>query len=801
MNALTAEKINMKRDMIASMKKDMKMNNLCKKTVLASVLGCTLLLGMTGCGKTKQTDGKEAEVSQVYVPHYIEISGDENTFIDDIFCVDETLYYIMNQFDRESSSMSEAIYCVNPKESEEPQFYKEYILSGDTEETLRSPMKRILNKDGGVTSVEQEFSVVYEGTEVDFDEMMANFKIYLSKEDQAGNETFCVDISSNLTTERNNLYIQHMVEDKDGNYFLSNGNSSIWIFDSNGNFIKEIKLQGNDYGGHISSFGTIGDGVAAYISDDQQGMALNVYNESKQDFSDSYDNLPKNCWNTSISKGIAGGVLLSNANALFEYHTDTKEYSEILNWMNVDLNGDYVEKVYALNEDIVVLYRDWNSGNTEIVLLKPTSSDQIKQKEKIVLGTMGLSQTLQSAVVNFNKNNEDYKIEVKDYSADIDWGNESSTQDYNDAMNKFKNEIGTGNGPDLFDACEVDLDMLAMKGVIEDLSPYLSKSQSLNRSDFIEPVLNAYTVDGKLCAIPSTFSVTTVMGRTSELGDRNSWTVDEMIAFAKQYPDSQLIQYMSKQTLLQYCLMFDFPSYVNWETGECKFQTDEFRNILEYANTYPSDEEVDYDISEVEAIRTHKALLYMMYLSEPQNLQIAEKIFEEPVTAIGYPCKEGRGVLVSGNDGVCMNAASKNKDAAWSFIESIHNGDYDKSYFWGFPTKKSLYDEQMAERMTPMYYRDEEGNIMTDEDGNPMEQSFGSYGYDDIVIELFAVKKEEADAIWELISNISGRMNYDTKLLSIVSEEVMPYFANQKTVDEVMDIIQSRIQIYVNENR
>jgi hypothetical protein len=35
---------------------------------------------------------------------------------------------------------------------------------------------------------------------------------------------------------------------------------------------------------------------------------------------------------------------------------------------------------------------------------------------------------------------------------------------------------------------------------------------------------------------------------------------------------------------------------------------------------------------------------------------------------------------------------------------------------------------------------------------------------------------------------------------SIISEEAEAYFKGQKTVDEVADIIQSRVKIYVSEN-
>ena len=42
---------------------------------------------------------------------------------------------------------------------------------------------------------------------------------------------------------------------------------------------------------------------------------------------------------------------------------------------------------------------------------------------------------------------------------------------------------------------------------------------------------------------------------------------------------------------------------------------------------------------------------------------------------------------------------------------------------------------------------------------------------------------------------------YDSAIVDIILEEAAPYFANQKSAEQVADIIQSRVQIYVNENQ
>jgi len=55
--------------------------------------------------------------------------------------------------------------------------------------------------------------------------------------------------------------------------------------------------------------------------------------------------------------------------------------------------------------------------------------------------------------------------------------------------------------------------------------------------------------------------------------------------------------------------------------------------------------------------------------------------------------------------------------------------------------------------------------------------------------------------LYDFICSINKPYSYDEDLMLIIEEEVAPYFEGQKSVQEVATIIQSRAQVYVNENR
>lgn len=780
----------------------MRSRGIWKKISLILVMAM-LVTSIGGCG-----DGKKVETvndidssTHVYVPEYISLPSGENTYISDINKVESKLYFTVNDYSGEKQELSEIIYCLNLDDvNSKPQIYRNLSDKENEDGYECYTYKRIMSEDGSIISVESRIPVVTSNE--DQGNRKQEIYFYLRKTDKDEKEVYNVDITPYLYMDSQNSYIQYAVESKDGSLFLSNGNTYIWIFDRDGNHLADIKLDSNsEYGGYINAFGVMRDGRAAYILRGNNGLVLHIYDEAKKDFNEIYENLPSDCWNTGITPGIQEGVLLCGQSALYEYNPSTQDYIEITKWLDANLTGDFVNMAFPLEGgNIAVYYNDWNTNESSVVVLKKTLASEIKQKETITLGCMWLVQTLQSAVVNFNKTNEQYEIVIKNYSENIDWTKETAYEDYNTAMKQIQIDIATGNGPDLFTAIDVDMELMAEKGVIEDLSPYIQNSQIINSSDLIEPVLNAYITNGILCSIPSTFWIITLTGRTSEVGKKSGWTLDEMIAYANQYPDSELFGNISNSTMLSYCIMYDLDSYLNWETGECKFETDQFKKVLELAKTYPNEDELTDEYSEPEALRTHTSLLSSLVLTGPQDWQMMGKMFDEPVTAIGFPSNDSKGILISSNDGLCINVSSKNKEAAWSFIESLFTGN-NVDNAEGFFTKKSLYDAALEKAMTPIYLRDQDGNVLMDENGNPKEVLKGGRSYGDILIECYSVKQEEADAIWQTINQIDGTTKYNAQLMNIIEEEAAPFFQDQKTVDEVMDIIQSRVKIYVNESR
>lgn len=67
--------------------------------------------------------------------------------------------------------------------------------------------------------------------------------------------------------------------------------------------------------------------------------------------------------------------------------------------------------------------------------------------------------------------------------------------------------------------------------------------------------------------------------------------------------------------------------------------------------------------------------------------------------------------------------------------------------------------------------------------------------------EIEPIDEERLAYVKEYILNSKDLPVVDNKLLEIIAEELEPYYNGDKTLDEVTAIIQSRAEIYMNENR
>ncbi|MEG2383702.1 MAG: hypothetical protein RSB39_08950, partial [Oscillospiraceae bacterium] len=72
---------------------------------------------------------------------------------------------------------------------------------------------------------------------------------------------------------------------------------------------------------------------------------------------------------------------------------------------------------------------------------------------------------------------------------------------------------------------------------------------------------------------------------------------------------------------------------------------------------------------------------------------------------------------------------------------------------------------------------------------------------DGMTVDFFAITQEEADQIRALIDSVEKTGIYDESIMGIIKEEAALFFKGEKTVEQTAEMVQSRMSIYVNEQK
>ncbi len=402
------------------------------------------------------------------------------------------------------------------------------------------------------------------------------------------------------------------------------------------------------------------------------------------------------------------------------------------------------------------------------------------------------------AVDQFNRTHSDVQIEVRDYfDADGKTGWE-----------RLLTEIGAGNVPDILDMRGMPYMALAEKGYLENLWPYIENDPELGREGVLEAPLRAAEVNGGLYVIFNEVYINTLVGAESVVGNRYSWSLEELLeAFSAMPEDSTIFEYVySRKDIFYYLMRMRLESYIDRKTGQCTFDGADFRSTLEFINSFPEESAwTDQDADEInreitKRILSGRQLLHFEVFARLVDIQWLDTSFGLGGRAafIGFPTEDGSAgssfYLPYGTRELAMSSACREKEAAWEFLRQIL-----------LPRYTDLSDNMLYERHVSalsINREDYERMIRFDmTQKNAVKQVRFLYGNEQAPVSCRAATQEELTRYEDFINSIDKIEFFDNTVYDIVEESASPYFAGDKTLDETIQLIQNRVTLYVNENR
>jgi ABC-type glycerol-3-phosphate transport system substrate-binding protein len=468
---------------------------------------------------------------------------------------------------------------------------------------------------------------------------------------------------------------------------------------------------------------------------------------------------------------------------LKQYDTTTQESTTYLNWMDCNISSNSVTTFGVLSDGRVAVYlQTWGSSSytTDVAILDEISADEANGVKEINVTCFYLDSNMEAAAIDFNKKHTDYHINITEYYN----YDENSDVDYQDALDSFATAIATDSSIDVvaFTDYSQMLDFAA-KGLLVDLNTVLADDEDLGNGKIVPNVVNACTYDGSLVALPTSFSVTTLVGKVSDVGTTPGWTLSDLTAlYNTKDPDTQILSWYTRERIFNMCISLGYDEFLDLENKTCNFNNQDFIDILEFASLFPEEYNYDEETDETDLMHNGKILLYETSLPDFGQMQMLANIFGDDLTYIGYPNSSGNGSMMYLSNLSGITKYCEEPDIAWEFLRETYLQSYesDGSWFSG-SILQSDFDKFFEDCRNEDYYN-------------------GTWGWGNYETTIHVPTQEEVDQVKDIILNSTAVNDaVSSGILNIIEEEAAAYFSGQKTAADVAANIQSRMEIYLSE--
>ena len=470
--------------------------------------------------------------------------------------------------------------------------------------------------------------------------------------------------------------------------------------------------------------------------------------------------------------GISGGetwdLFLSDSNAVYAYSFAESKLEKLFSWNGIGITSG---SLCECGQDLVCSGAlTENTPNPPLVLQPIEQSQEASAVIKFATtDPMGLDFRVQTAIREWNMENPQCPIEIVDYSV------YASGDDKRASTMKLTADIVAGNLPDLYDFSLSSVDTVlssatfARRGLLEDLYPFLDADSELSREDLIPGVLSGMEIKGSLYEFVPQYSLVTTLASTSIVGTNEMLSYPALMQIIDNSDSYESIfdKRNDRMFLLGNVVNASGKKLIDWDKGECYFDSVYFQNLLQVFNTMPekglkrTSNLLDEDVKE------SPSLLYYYPSNDVWLASVGPLAFGEEYCFPGLP-EIGNVIYPTSCYGI--SSLSQHKEECWRFLRQFWTEDYKMEFFL-----TPRYDGLAASIDRSWKQIGEEG------------KKFHSHGL------------EAMNKLVNIIEHTENVYRHDQQIWQIVYSETGAYFAGEKSIEDTIQRIQAKVSLYMAE--
>lgn len=366
-------------------------------------------------------------------------------------------------------------------------------------------------------------------------------------------------------------------------------------------------------------------------------------------------------------------------------------------------------------------------------------------------------------------------------------------QQMNDNRTRVMADIMNGKGPDILMVNQSDMLLLQEKGALADLSSCISDDM---RESIFPAILRAGKVDGELVGFTESFSISTMLVR-NDVWKEDSWSMENVLKLAKEGKTETLFVYpWSKNSKSGYLFNklvledLEHSPFINWEEGVCDFDNALFRECVEVCKQYHKENNPEsnyFNMEEInneqmKALKAGEVLAIETYIDGLYEFSKRIEMAGDECHYVGYPTVGDSGNLISFGGFIVVNKKSEHYEEIKEFLQFVYSKEKQRKVGTSTVRKDVL-----------------EANIIYPDWTDGPEFTVGGGRY-----EPLACKEDGTPYLEEYYAFIESCVvvpDYLSQVSDIIEEEMAQYFEGKCVLEKAIDIIESRVQLYLDERK
>lgn len=557
--------------------------------------------------------------------------------------------------------------------------------------------------------------------------------------------------------------------DEAGNSYVWNTkNNSLNVFDSKGTFLIEESFGGILDTAEIMAAFHMPDGSLIFVvSDQEKAETLLFWFDMRKKVAKQLASF-HGIGMRQFSMQKTGDLYYSDAGNIWRWNVTTGKKERLISLLETNIHNNMqesIEHIVVSETGALLVYVHSLDGDKVYVF-----SDEEPEQVGITIMDFASDSWLKKCTSNYNRKNKDKSIQYNkaDYKDEESW-------------TRVMAELVAGKGPDIINLFDREkLEIVSSKGILTDMTELLPDEAI---SQIFSGARSFGTVDGTLVGL-SLYGMPIVMVTSNQLWKDEHWKDKDILEIVQNNSHLEGLFCVNGQLSPGMNLNFminkhpESNGFIDFQKGISLFNTDMFRSALEVSKKYG-------ELPGCSALEGVEKIVEGSYLASVESLfysgQYAELMekYGENCHFVSFPGQEEYVGYWNSGRLLAVNKNSMYQEEIADFLEYLLDSENLRQIEAGVPAvecaiRDSVCWDEWSEKW--VYQIDSGGAYpFTREDGESYLEEYVSF------------------------LNSLGPWPEDSHIVGIIDEETADYFKGIKDVNQTAELIQNRVQLYLNE--